>query len=121
MNKAHQIAPCYEIFINLCGSGEEKYELTEESKEYVKEYWNKCVAEKDKNFGNGRDVRNYFEKVVKNQTNRLASSMDFADLDMDAFMRIELSDVRMALVQRRANRGPSEKKKTYLPGFSAGC
>ena len=50
---------------------------------------------KNRDFGNAREVRNYFEKVIKRQTNRLARTIDYSNLDDDAIMRIETDDVLM--------------------------
>ena len=38
-----------------------------------------AVAGKDEHFGNGRFVRNIFEKVMENQASRLASSIDITE------------------------------------------
>lgn len=55
------------------------------------------MTEKDKNFGNARDVRNYFETVKMNQTDRIAALMDLSsDVDMDVIMRIEIEDVQVS-------------------------
>ncbi|MBQ3822324.1 MAG: hypothetical protein II807_04670, partial [Thermoguttaceae bacterium] len=48
-----------------------------------------------KGFANGRTVRNYFEKVVVQQANRLASKAD--NLDDSALMQINLTDLKRAV------------------------
>jgi hypothetical protein len=46
----------------------------------------RCIAEavskKDSRFGNGRYVRNLFEKVIEKQANRLAASPDLSRVDV---------------------------------------
>ena len=50
-----------------------EYELTEEADSVLLKAMEEAVATKDKNFGNGRFVRNVFEKVIELQANRLSS------------------------------------------------
>ena len=63
----------YEIFLYLCENSD--YVLTQGAESCVKNYISKLVKNKEKNFGNGREIRNYFDKVVERQANRL-SQMD---------------------------------------------
>src|SRR6266536_3523550 len=49
------------------------YKLTEDAKEKVFTLFGKAFATRDKSFGNGRFVRNMFEKTLEMQANRLAS------------------------------------------------
>ena len=49
------------------------YHFGEDAKEKLQQYLNKAVTNKDANFGNGRFVRNVFEKTLERQANRLAS------------------------------------------------
>ena len=51
----------------------------------------KVVSEKDCNFGNGRFVRNLFEKTVENQANRLSSK---ADVTSETLALIEKVDIQ---------------------------
>lgn len=46
--------------------------MTDEAKTALKSLLEKAVAEKDKNFGNARFVRNLFEKTLERQANRLS-------------------------------------------------
>ena len=48
------------------------YHFGEGAKEVLQQYLEKTVANKDANFGNGRFVRNIFEKTLEHQANRLA-------------------------------------------------
>lgn len=45
-------------------------------KNVLKHIFQNIVGHKEKNFGNGRDIRNYFDKVIERQANRL-SQMDY--------------------------------------------
>ena len=63
----------YEIFLYLCKNSD--YVLTQGAEICVKNYISKLVENKEKNFGNGREIRNYFDKVIERQANRL-SQMD---------------------------------------------
>ncbi len=49
------------------------YTLSNEALDVLKSYVENAVANKDKNFGNARFVRNLFEKTLENQATRLAS------------------------------------------------
>ena len=64
----------FQIFLSSAKKYE--YKLTEEAQTTLQDALDKVVSEKDKNFGNGRYVRNLFEKVVENQANRLSSEAD---------------------------------------------
>ena len=49
------------------------YEITPEAQEKLKSLLEDAVKNKDKNFGNGRFVRNLFEKTLERQANRLSA------------------------------------------------
>ncbi|MBQ0070108.1 MAG: AAA family ATPase, partial [Bacteroidales bacterium] len=49
-----------------------EYKLSEESEKTLDNVISEAVANKDKNFGNGRYVRNLFEKTIQNQAVRLS-------------------------------------------------
>lgn len=60
----------YEIFEKMCK--DYKFVVTDEAKVYVREYFEKRYIYRNENFANGRDVRNFFEKALINQADRLA-------------------------------------------------
>ena len=60
----------FNIFSGMCK--ESQYMLTEKAKAALSEYFNELYEKRDKNFGNGRDVRNLFENVVTRQSKRVA-------------------------------------------------
>ncbi|MCD7929490.1 MAG: hypothetical protein LUF86_04935 [Clostridiales bacterium] len=50
-------------------------------------------AERDENFGNGRDVRNLFEKLISAQSDRVAQ---LEEVTVDDLMQVTLADFRAA-------------------------
>lgn len=66
------------------------YHFGEGTKNALQQYLNNVVAHKDENFGNGRFVRNVFEKVLQNQADRLAS---IGDLSAEQLSIIEKEDL----------------------------
>ncbi|MDE7154800.1 MAG: AAA family ATPase, partial [Muribaculaceae bacterium] len=55
-----------------------QYRMSDSAKVILKTYLDNAVANKDKNFGNGRFVRNVFEKTLQNQATRLSSKNNFS-------------------------------------------
>src|SRR6266498_295044 len=66
------------------------YKLTEDAKEKVFTLFENAFATRDKSFGNGRFVRNMFEKTLEMQANRLAS---VTLLDKETLTTIVANDV----------------------------
>ena len=65
------------------------YCLSDEAAEYAKGYFDALYAERDENFGNGRDVRNRFEDMVVRHANRVAA---IEQPDRDALMTLQRED-----------------------------
>lgn len=83
-----------QIFALLCRQHGFSYDSNCE--EYLKRLFAALYAKRNsKGFANGRTVRNYFEKVVVQQANRLASKAD--NLDDSALMQIDLTDLKRAV------------------------
>lgn len=82
----------FQIFLSSAKKYE--YKLTKEAQTTLKEALDKVVFEKDKSFGNGRYVRNLFEKVVENQANRLSSE---ADVTSESLALIVKEDIEKSL------------------------
>ena len=59
----------YNIFVKKCES--QDYHLTEEALNVLKEHFRKITEIKDENFANAREVRNFFERCIERQANRL--------------------------------------------------
>ena len=78
----------FDIFCLLVKNGE--YTLTDDASQYLQEKLAAIVAEKPKDFGNARFVRNIFEKAIEAQANRLAS---MSELSKDELKRITKEDI----------------------------
>lgn len=107
----------YDIFEQLCTSN--KYELAEEAHEPLKKYFSALADKHGSNFGNAREVRNFFEKVISNQANRISLSDDIskeeivtikaADLDINDDQ--EMQTLEAALAELNALTGLNHVKK----------
>lgn len=71
-----------------------EYKLTDTASAALKEVLDKAVEGKDKNFGNGRYVRNLFERVVENQANRISI---VPDITAESLATIEEEDIKKSL------------------------
>ena len=60
----------YDIFCMQCSKNQ--YVLSAEADEAAKKYFADLYANRDDNFGNARDVRNFFEKIVSVHSNRVS-------------------------------------------------
>jgi len=60
----------YDIFDSMCVKSE--YILTEEAKEYAREFFRKLYEMREENFGNARHVRNFFENIVTVHSDRVS-------------------------------------------------
>ncbi|MCQ2304874.1 MAG: AAA family ATPase [Bacteroidales bacterium] len=78
----------FRIFCLRCEKSD--YVITEDAKARLMDLLAQSVVNKDKNFGNGRFVRNLFEKTVEHQANRLAK---MENLTPEMLSRIEKEDV----------------------------
>ena len=79
----------FEIF--KCNLKKHKYTLSVEAEAFISAYLSNAVANKDKNFGNARFVRNLFEKTLENQAMRLAS---IGHLTSEMLCEISIEDVK---------------------------
>ena len=70
------------------------YKLEEAAIPVLKEAFDSIINSGDKNYGNGRYVRNLYEESLKAQANRIAVLPDITDDDLTI---ITLSDVQIAL------------------------
>ncbi len=69
------------------------YKLDPDAEKFLRNDLANTVAHKSRNFGNGRYVRNLFEKTITNQANRLGSRKN---LSTEELSQITLSDVMEA-------------------------
>ena len=77
--------------IYKCNLNKHKYTLSPEAEVFVSNFLAHAVANKDKNFGNARFVRNLFEKTLENQAMRLAS---IGHLTSELLCEISIEDVK---------------------------
>ncbi len=82
----------FAIFEGLCQKA--GMSITNEASEKMREYFQSLYDTRDENFANARDVRNAFEKILANQSNRLAASAD-SDLTDAMLQEITLADVQI--------------------------
>lgn len=61
----------FTIFEYMCQ--EQDYHLNPSGEVYLQDALARMVAEKDENFGNARDIRNYLHRVIERQANRLVT------------------------------------------------
>lgn len=69
------------------------YKLDPDAEKFLRNDLANTVAHKSRNFGNGRYVRNLFEKTITNQANRLGSRKNLTQAELS---QITLSDVQEA-------------------------
>lgn len=78
-----------EIFLSMAKKHE--YTMSEEVKQFIINKLEDVVANKPKDFGNARYVRNLFERVVQSQANRLAKE---SNLSKGMLTEITIEDIR---------------------------
>ena len=59
----------YSIFVKKCES--QDYHLTDDALMVLKDHFRRITEYKDENFANAREVRNFFERCIERQANRL--------------------------------------------------
>lgn len=69
------------------------YKLDADAERYLRDNLKQTVATKSKNFGNGRYVRNLFEKTISNQANRLGRRTGLSTQELS---QLTLQDVASA-------------------------
>ena len=78
----------YAIFTGLCTKNQ--YMLSEDAETLVKEYFSRIYEARTESFGNGRAVRNCFEKMITNQANRMAQ---YQEASLEEIQTIEKEDL----------------------------
>ena len=73
----------------------QELQFGEDCVEYLKDYFTELYDSRKEDFANGRDVRNFFENVIRARANRLAeSNMDV--MTRDEYLTIIVSDLEEA-------------------------
>ena len=84
------------------------YELDAAAEQAVKEHLEELYEDRDQNFGNARDVRNLFEKIVANQADRVAGLEAPTDEDIRTITTADLEGL-MDLPLDKTEQEPAEK------------
>ncbi len=78
-----------EILVN--NANKIDYKIDEEAKQSIKEEYNKILQNAPQNFGNARAVRNYLDKAISNQANRLIGS---GSVDKESLVTLTIDDIK---------------------------
>lgn len=70
----------YDIFTTMCVGSE--YLLTDDAKEFSREFFRTLYDTREENFGNARHVRNFFENIVAVHSDRVSSLSDHTRDDL---------------------------------------
>ena len=81
----------YEIYINR--AKKYGYTLDDDADSYLRAHLKKVFEHKSRNFGNGRYVRNVFERTITEQANRLAKKSNPSTKELN---ELTIDDVRKA-------------------------
>lgn len=95
----------YKIFLGMCRKS--GYVLSDGAKVALSEYLDDLFSNRDDNFGNARDVRNLFEKIITIQSTRI--------VDMPFATDEEISTVTEADLPFLKNRKPKKSNAVTLP------
>ncbi|MBQ6899203.1 MAG: AAA family ATPase [Firmicutes bacterium] len=82
------------IFLLQCKSN--GYQIEEAGQKLLRDVFDRMYEMRDENFGNGRTVRNTFEKIINCQATRLAAARG-EGLTNDELMKLTVADVREGL------------------------
>lgn len=80
-----------EIFDSMCKKS--GLTATQDARDLVLKHFEKEYANRNETFANGREVRNFFEKAVVNQVNRLAQESYIDDEDVATLTAEDISKV----------------------------
>lgn len=83
----------YQIFQQMIRSYGNRVE--ESAQPVLTQYFERLYRTRDKNFGNGRDVRNFYDSVLKHNAVRLAK-MDISTLPPETLVTLTKDDVQAA-------------------------
>ncbi len=81
-----------QIFLYQCNA--QGLVLDEECVNYLDQYFSDLYVNRWADYANGRDVRNYFERVIKARANRLAPIID--NISHEEYLTITLDDLHKA-------------------------
>ena len=103
-----------QIFLKMVRS--DGNQTAEEAEPLLARYFDRLYRTRGGDFGNGRDVRNFYESVLKHNASRLAE-MDPAMLTREALTTLTLEDVQAAVDEKIGRSG--ENKAPVLDRLNA--
>lgn len=80
-----------EIFVGMCNN--RHFIVSEEVKDKVYDHLDQCWLNRDKSFGNGRMVRNFFEKLVQAHSDRVSALTDPDENTLSTFIEADVENV----------------------------
>lgn len=89
----------YDIFCLRCK--EQNLQFGAECESYLRAYFGRLYDNRQKDFANGRTVRNYYEKVYIAWANRIANE-DMDNLSREEFFAITMSDLEEAEINTKS-------------------
>ena len=100
----------FSIFSSMCKKN--GYEMDEEAKAYAAGFLREMYENRDENFGNARDARNFFERAVACQSDRVAV---LEQVDRDALMALTAADLKKAAGEEEEE-APEERAEETSTG-----
>lgn len=95
----------FNIFLGFCKKNQ--YLLSDDVRDALSDYFNRLYDNRDKNFGNGRDVRNIFESIVTCQSKRVARMKNPSDKKIAT---ITLNDLPFKSSESKSSNLSAEEK-----------
>lgn len=92
-----------QIFLSFCSKND--YIINKDAEKLVDEYLIQLYNNKTENFANARDVRNYFEKIIINQANRLVNTNNINSDDMKIITKSDVSTIKFKVPNSNKNIG----------------
>ena len=83
----------YRIFLFQCKKN--GYTTTEDAAAYAEQFFKDRYENRGENYANAREVRNFFEKAMIIQANRLAAATDISDDELVALTKEDLEKVQL--------------------------
>lgn len=111
----------YGIFERLCKKNQ--YLITNQARNRLTEYFNCLYANRNNNFGNGRDVRNIFENIITEQSKRISKLNNPTDSeiatisseDLSFIIPVEKNRQSDCIFDKTKNHQPEEQKTIKQP------
>lgn len=80
----------FDIFVSMCKNQE--YEADAEGLECAKAYLKKKADNRDENFANAREVRNYIERAISRQASRVVEIENISDDELKTLTKADLAE-----------------------------